>query len=119
MITDIFWTDGDIQLDASGNFKLANDNDVIKQDLIARLRTVNGSHWAYVDEGAGLDGAVMAGISQFQMLELQQNCNVEAFKHPFVYSVVTTPLIETGRDTVKISLNIELLSDEQLQLVLE
>lgn len=77
MFRDIAWNDGDFILDPGGRLTFVQDLDVTQQDLVARLTSPPGSHWAHPREGVDLPRFVQAATDELNLLELRQEVELE------------------------------------------
>lgn len=71
MYRDWKWQDGDILLSPRGEVALAEGLEVVKQDLLARLVSPRGSHWAFPAEGSGLMDYVQAPMDDLTRAEVE------------------------------------------------
>lgn len=77
MIRDWAWNDGDFVLSASGDVALAEDTRVIAQDLLGRLVSPRGSHWAHPDDGLDSQKYIQQTADDLTLLELRQDIELE------------------------------------------
>lgn len=78
MLRDVKWQDGDFVLDGGGRLAFVTDADVVRQDLIARLISPPGSHWAHPLEGLDLVRFVLgAARDDLSLLEMRQEVELE------------------------------------------
>jgi hypothetical protein len=77
MIRDAHWRDGDFTVGPGGDLALATNLDVVRQDLVARLTSPRGSHWAFPTEGIDVRKFVNATADTITLLELRQDVELE------------------------------------------
>lgn len=70
------WDNGDIQLSPRGDVALAEGWEVVRQDLMARLLSPRGSHWAFPQEGSRVPEFVGAPADELTRLELVQEAEL-------------------------------------------
>lgn len=104
---DLVWREGDFALDASGDLALESGAAVIGTDLMTRLRSPRGSHWAWPDEGTDLGIYINAVADELSILALRQDVELEIVRDVRVLDVqatVTTPDLQTGTVTADVEL---------------
>ncbi|VCU52916.1 hypothetical protein TTHN1_00671 [Thermus thermophilus] len=72
MYRDWKWQDGDFAFTPRGDAALAEGMEVLRQDLLARLVSPRGSHWAFPLEGSGLLDYVGAPLDDLTRTEVVQ-----------------------------------------------
>lgn len=77
MIQDWAWNDGDFVLSASGDVATVDETRVIAQDLLARLISPRGSHWAHPEDGLDSQRYIQATADELTMLSLRQDIELE------------------------------------------
>ena len=100
MIRDIAWNDGDFMLSASGDVALVYEHRAIAQDLIARLISPRGSHWAHPDDGLDSQKFIQATADELTLLEFRQDLEREAIRDARVFRAraeIQTPSLTQGR----------------------
>lgn len=100
MLRDIRWNDGDFVLEPGGRVRLAEGLEVIRQDLLARLVSPPGSHWAFPEEGMDLPRYVQGPANELTLLELRQEIELETLRDVRVLDAlaeVEAPDPGTGR----------------------
>ena len=110
MIRDIAWQNGDFVVGTSGDVALAANLAVVKQDLLARLTSPRGSHWAHPAEGVDLQKFINAGADELTRLELRQDVELEAGRDARVRRAaarVSTPDLRSGHIAVTAQLRRE------------
>lgn len=104
---DLAWRNGDWVLDPSGDLALEEGTDVIATDLLTRLTSPRGSHWAHPDEGTDLAVYINAATDDLTLLALRQDVELETLRDTRVLDVnatVTTPDLRTGAVTLTVEL---------------
>lgn len=99
MIKDWAWNDGDFVLSASGDVATTDEARVIAQDLLARLISPKGSHWAFPDEGLDSQKYIQATADELVLLELRQDVELEVIRDARVRRAnaeIDTPDLHTG-----------------------
>lgn len=76
MYRDWRWQDGDFAFTPRGDAALAEGMDVVRQDLLARLVSPRGSHWAFPAEGSRVPEFVAAPADELTLTELQQEAEL-------------------------------------------
>ncbi|GAA6761754.1 MULTISPECIES: hypothetical protein [Thermus] len=72
MYRDWLWEDGDFRFSPRGDAVLVEGLAVVRQDLLARLVSPRGSHWAFPAEGSDLLDFVQAAADELTRVEAQQ-----------------------------------------------
>lgn len=72
MYRDWLWQDGDFHFTPRGDAALAEGLAVVRQDLLARLVSPRGSHWAFPAEGSDLLEYVQAPLDELTRTEVLQ-----------------------------------------------
>lgn len=72
MYRDWLWDDGDFRFTPRGDAALAEGLEVVRQDLLARLVSPRGSHWAFPLEGSDLLLYVQAALDDLTRTEVLQ-----------------------------------------------
>lgn len=96
---DLAWRDGDLILDASGDIALDEGTAVIRTDLLVRLSSPRGSHWAWPEHGTDLAVYINTTADDLTLLALRQDVELEILTDIRVLDVqatVTTPDLRTG-----------------------
>lgn len=105
MIQDWAWNDGDFVLSASGDVAVVGDLStvgearVIAQDLLARLISPRGSHWAHPEDGLDSQRYIQATADELTVLALRQDIELEVLGDTRVRrsrAVVETVDLQTG-----------------------
>ena len=103
MIRDWAWDNDDFVLSASGDVAFAEDTRVIAQDILARLVSPKGSHWAYPADGLDSQKFIQATADELTVLELRQDVELEVLNDARVLrsaATVTTLDLRTGNVSV-------------------
>lgn len=72
MYRDWLWDNGDFRFTPRGDAALAEGLQVVRQDLLARLISPRGSHWAFPHEGSALPDYVQAALDELTRVEVLQ-----------------------------------------------
>lgn len=113
MIQDWAWNDGDFVLSASGDVAVVGDISavgearVIAQDLLARLISPRGSHWAHPEDGLDSQRYIQATADELTVLALRQDIELEVLGDDRVRrsrAVVETVDLQTGTVRVEAEL---------------
>lgn len=105
MIRDWAWNDGDFVLSASGDVAVVGDVStvgearVIAQDLLARLISPRGSHWAHPEDGLDSQRYIQATADDMTVLALRQDVELEVIRDARVVRAsaeIDTPDLRTG-----------------------
>jgi len=72
---DWLWS-GDLVINPRGDVALAKDLEVVRQDLLARLISPRGSHWAFPAEGSQVPDYVQVTDDALTRLELRQEAEL-------------------------------------------
>lgn len=70
------WDDGDFRISPRGDVEMAEGLEVVRQDLLARLISPRGSHWAFPQEGSRVPEFVGAPADELTRLELVQEAEL-------------------------------------------
>lgn len=100
---DLVWENGDFRVDSAGDLALERGVDVIRTDLIARLGSPRGSHWAWPDEGTDLAIYINAVADPLSLLALRQDVELEVVRDTRLLdaaATVDTVDLRSGRVTV-------------------
>lgn len=114
MIRDWAWNGDDFVLSASGDVAFAEEARVVAQDILARLVSPKGSHWAFPDDGLDSQKYIQATADELTVLELRQDIELEVIRDARVMrsaAEVNTPDLQIG--TVKV---VAELRDQALSL---
>lgn len=68
--------DGDFHISPRGDVEMAEGLEVVRQDLVARLISPRGSHWAFPSEGSRVPDFVAAPADELTRLELLQEAEL-------------------------------------------
>jgi hypothetical protein len=104
MIRDVHWRDGDFTVGPGGDLALTTNLDVVRQDLVARLASPRGSHWAFPAEGIDIRKFVNATADTITLLELRQDTELEVERDARVEkakATVVTKDLRSGHIHVK------------------
>lgn len=102
---DLAWRNGDLVLDTSGDLALDEGTAVIRTDLLVRLSSPRGSHWAWPEHGTDLAVYINATADDLTLLALRQDVELEILNDVRVLDVqatVTTPDLRTGTVTADV-----------------
>ncbi len=114
MIRDWAWNDGDFVLSASGDVAVVGDvatvgeGRVVAQDLLARLISPRGSHWAHPEDGLDSQQYIQATADELTLLALRQDIELEVARDTRVRRAVAeveTPDLRTGLVRVEAELS--------------
>lgn len=70
------WYEGDFRISPRGDVELTEGLEVVQQDLMARLISPRGSHWAFPQEGSRVPEFVGAPADELTRLELVQEAEL-------------------------------------------
>lgn len=119
MIRDAHWRDGDFTVGPNGDLALATNLNVVRQDLIARLTSPRGSHWAFPMEGIDVRKFVNATADTITLLELRQDTELEVERDARIErarATVVTRDLRSGHIHLKARLTREATEAMQVRL---
>ncbi|MCS6868964.1 hypothetical protein [Thermus sp.] len=90
MYRDWRWEEGDFAFSPRGDAALAEGLEVVRQDLLARLVSPRGSHWAFPAEGSRLPEFLQATDDPLTRVEAQQEAELTCLEDARVQEATST-----------------------------
>jgi len=115
--TDIYLINGDFQIAPSGDLLLLDERQTLIQDIINRLKTYKGSHFAHPDYGTNIYDYLRANGDDQTLLALINDIEEELLKDPRIWDV-EVEVVERNLKGVKLLIHIQPIEDSPFSLVL-
>ena len=114
---DIYLINGDFQISPSGDLLLLDEKQTLIQDIINRLKTYKGSHFAHPDYGTNIYDYLRGNGDDRTLLELINDIEEELLKDPRIWEV-EVEVLERSLKGVKLLIKVQPLEDSPFSLVL-
>ncbi len=115
---DIYLINGDFQIAPNGDLLLLDERKTLIQDIINRLKTYKGSHFAHPDYGTNIYDYLRGIGDDKTLLELINDIEEELLKDPRIWEV-EVEVLERSLKGVKLLIKVQPLEDSPFNLVLE
>ena len=116
-MSDIYLIDGDFQIAPSGDLLLLDERQTLIQDIINRLKTYKGSHFAHPDYGTNIYDYLRANGDDQTLLALINDIEEELQKDPRIWDV-EIEVVERTLKGVRLLIHIQPIEDSPLDLEL-
>ena len=114
---DIYLINGDFQIAPNGDLLLLDEKQTLIQDVINRLKTYKGSHFAHPDYGTNIYDYIRGNGDNRTLLELINDIEEELLKDPRIWEV-EVEVLERSLKGVKLLIKVQPLEDSPFNLVL-
>jgi len=114
---DIYLINGGFQIAPNGDLLLLDEKQTLIQDVINRLKTYKGSHFAHPDYGTNIYDYIRGNGDNRTLLELINDIEEELLKDPRIWEV-EVEVLERSLKGVKLLIKVQPLEDSPFNLVL-